>query len=340
MSRAAFNADEFRKARQRLVDDAAEAAIRRAQFGAKPTLKRYTWSRFHSTLLDDNRWALVAQRAKAPLPIVEALVMRLEAHANSSQPRGYVGDFSVEGMAARWHVDGEMVARIFAELERPDIGWIDQDQVVTFWDRNPDKVDDTAAVRQQRVRDRKKGMRELTLLHRRGLITHELRLEREVALKNSKDPAAIIASWPELSTASRRDSVTVTTRAEQSRKQDAPGKAVRSAKGGRPEDSVGPFPAEKVETFGQAQLWLRSEGERVVTERMTVMRAKAGQLLERWSAGVDGNLVALVQIVGAAAAGPASGEAFERIVEGQIGRHNADRKGPPLPLGPVGLRSK
>lgn len=330
-------ADNFAKARQRLVEVAADAAVKRMQYGAKPTLKRYTWSRFHSSLLDDNRWPLVAQRAKAPLPYVEALVMRLEAHANSSQPRGYVGDFSVEGMAARWHVDADMVARIFAELERPDIGWIDQDHVVSFWDRNPDKVDDTAAVRQQRVRDRKKGMRELALLHRRGLITNELRLEREVALKNSKEPAEIMASWPELSTASRRDSVTVTTRAEQIIQTEARGKAVRSTGKGSREDSVGPFPAEKVETHGQAQLWLRTEGERIITERMSVMRSKASQLLERWSAGVEGNLVVLVQIVGAAAAGQASGEAFERIVEGQIGRHNADRQGPSLPFGPVGL---
>lgn len=161
MSRPVSPAEVVAQTRQ-MLEDAAEKAVKRAHLaGQKPTLKRYTWSRFHTDLLDDNRWALVAFRTKAPLPLVEALIVRLEVHANKSHPRGYVGDFSIEGMAARWNVDAELVARVFAELERPDIGWIDQEQVVTFWDRNPDKVDETAAIRQQRVRDRKK----LSLIH-------------------------------------------------------------------------------------------------------------------------------------------------------------------------------
>jgi hypothetical protein len=87
------------------------------------------------------------------LPVVEALVVRLELHASKSQPRGYVGDFNAEAMAVRWGADVDMVLRVFAELERADVGWIDQEHVVSFWARNPDgDQDPTAAERQARKR--------------------------------------------------------------------------------------------------------------------------------------------------------------------------------------------
>src|SRR6266853_2674765 len=76
------------------------AAEERAPGLRKPTLKRYTWSRLHTDLLDDLRWPLVANRANASLPLVEAVLIRLETHANRSRPRGYVSDFTAEGLAA------------------------------------------------------------------------------------------------------------------------------------------------------------------------------------------------------------------------------------------------
>ncbi|MGY4295402.1 hypothetical protein ACVWXN_003497 [Bradyrhizobium sp. i1.4.4] len=98
--------------------EAAARAIGDRQPGLKkPTLRRYTWSRLHGDLLDDNRWALVASRVQAPLALVEALIVRLEAHASKSEPRGYVGDFSAEGMAVRWGVEPELVLRVVDELE-------------------------------------------------------------------------------------------------------------------------------------------------------------------------------------------------------------------------------
>ena len=52
------------EARQRLMEQAADAAVERARRAtAKPSLRRYTWSRLHTDLLDDNRWSLVSLRA-------------------------------------------------------------------------------------------------------------------------------------------------------------------------------------------------------------------------------------------------------------------------------------
>jgi hypothetical protein len=330
---------------RRSVKEAAEAAIERSQFSeqlrnSKPSLRRYTWGRFHSDLLDDNRWPLVARRANAPLPIVEALIMRLEAHANKSIPRGHVGDFSPEGMAARWNVDADMITRIYAELERPDIGWIDQEQVVTFWARNPDKIDDTAADRQQRVRDRKKGMRELAVLAGQGMITQDQRLIRELALKDSKDPKALMAAWAGIYTdASRRDSVIVTTRADHIINKIVVGKEER----GSPREVTGsdsyPDGAGEIVDFGKAQLWMATQGELLVTARLKVLRTRACQLIERWSAGTDSDLVALVSILRRAIATNAIGKGFEDAVEEMIVRRREDSQGPRLPLASVVKRS-
>jgi hypothetical protein len=313
----------------RNMQAAVNAALERAPGLTKPTLRRYTWSRLHTDLLDDFRWSLVAKRANAALPLVEAVLIRLENHANRSRPRGHVGDFTAEGLAARWNVDADTIGRIYAELEKSDIGWIDQDQIVTFWDRNPDIVDDTAADRQQRVRDRKKGMKQLAAMARQGFITEQQRLEREAALKDSKEPKALMAAWADLSTgASRRDSVTVTTRSDQNINQDLSGKEKR----GSSREALG------TGFFGQAQLWLETEGLALLTVRMTIQRPRAALLIERWSAGLDGDLAGLVAIILGAVRTAAIGEAFQTIVENQIGRRQQEASGPRLPFPPVGLK--
>jgi hypothetical protein len=335
------NAQGAIDAGRRMLEQAVDAGIKRSRdFAAKPTLRRYSWSRLHTDLLDDFRWSLVAKRANAPLPLVEAVVVRLENHANRSLPRGHVGDFSAEGLAARWNVEADVIGRIYAELERPDIGWIDQDQIVTFWDRNPDKVDDTAADRQQRARDRKKGMKQLASAARQGFISDQQRREREQALKDSGNPKALMAAWAEnLSTdASRCDSVTVTTRAEQIIKQDLPGKEESGSAGQEVGSGFFPDGGVNVVGFGQAQLWLETEGLKLVTARMQSLAPRARTLMERWSAGVDGDLAALMAIILGAVGTSAIGEAFQNVVENQIGRRKLDAEGPRLPLPPVGLR--
>jgi hypothetical protein len=327
---------------RRMLEQAVDAGIKRAQgLNAKPTLKRYTWSRLHTDLLDDFRWSLVAKRANAPLPLVEAVLIRLENHANRSRPRGYVGDFSAEGLAARWNVDADTIARIYAQLEASDIGWIDQDQLVTFWDRNPDIVDETAAERQQRVRDRKKGMRQLAALARQGFITTQQRAERELALKDSREPKSLMAAWAVFSTdASRRDSVTVTSRADHIIKQDLRGKEESGSAIGSRGAGIGLTDGVEPVDSARAEQWLDTQGRALVTARMTTQAPRAAQLLERWKAGVEGDSPALMAIILGAVGTSAIGEAFQTVIENQIRRRAEDANGPKLPLPPVGLRNR
>ena len=76
---------------------AALSAIAQRQPGLKkPTLKRFTWSRFHSDLLDDKRWLEVAdqeadQARKADLALVERWMATPEMAGEAVEALGEVG---------------------------------------------------------------------------------------------------------------------------------------------------------------------------------------------------------------------------------------------------------
>lgn len=123
--------------------------------------RRWTWCRLHHGLIDDMRWRLVARLTGTSLPLIEALIVRLEDFANVNQPRGSLEGFSLTTLAVYWDLpDERQLAAIYAALEHPDVGWIDQDHLVTFWERNPDQEDHTAAERQRRLRARRKAEKE------------------------------------------------------------------------------------------------------------------------------------------------------------------------------------
>lgn len=126
----------------------------------KPSLRRWLWCRLHHDVIEKDLWSLVALTANSELAIVEAFVTRLEIHASSATPRGCLIEFNVKALAAKWRRDPEELARIYAALESPEVGWIDQDHVVTFWLRNPDHEDATAAERQRNKRLRDKAMKQ------------------------------------------------------------------------------------------------------------------------------------------------------------------------------------
>ncbi|MCC6172044.1 MAG: hypothetical protein IT481_08450 [Gammaproteobacteria bacterium] len=124
-------------------------------------MRRYTWCRIHHDLVDDTRWRLVARMSGAPQHIVEAFVVRLDIYASANRPRGSVDGFNVVALAAHWNLPSEeQLARIYAALEHPQVGWIDQDQIVTFWERNPDVEDPTAAERKRRQRAKQREAKE------------------------------------------------------------------------------------------------------------------------------------------------------------------------------------
>jgi hypothetical protein len=150
----AAETDKFNRTAQRLGEIMAAAEKKRK-------MRRFTWYRDHAAVVDDARWSLVARMTGAPLPIVEAFQRRLDLFANSNTPRGSLEGFSVSALSARWGLsDDDLLARIYAAMETPEVGWIDQDHLVTFWDRNPDVEDTTAAERMRRMRARRRAAKE------------------------------------------------------------------------------------------------------------------------------------------------------------------------------------
>jgi hypothetical protein len=74
--------------------------------------------------------------------------------ANRSKPRGWVRDFSVIDCGAALDIDPDSVGEVFQKLE--ELGWIENDYLATWDERQPDKEDPTAADRQRRRREKLK----------------------------------------------------------------------------------------------------------------------------------------------------------------------------------------
>ncbi len=168
--------------------------------GKKPTLRRFIWCRIHHAVIDDVRWRLVSRMSGAPLHLVEAFMVRLELFASAARPRGSVEDFNIAALAAHWNLpNDETLGRIYAALEHESVGWIDQDRIVTFWDRNPDTEDATAAERMRRMRARRKRAKDAAVAGS-GSVTRNSRnvttisdqiLEKEADSATSKSGEAV-----------------------------------------------------------------------------------------------------------------------------------------------------
>jgi hypothetical protein len=88
---------------------------------------------------------------------VSMIAITLLRTANRSRPRGWVRDFSVIDCGAALDIDPDKVAEVFQRLE--ELGWIDNDNLATWDERQPDKEDPTNAERQKRHREKLKSQR-------------------------------------------------------------------------------------------------------------------------------------------------------------------------------------
>lgn len=275
--------------------------------------RTWPWCRLKNDFFDDPLWRVVADMTGLPLFQVQAFVGRLESLANKSTPRGFVGDFRPAEFGAATGMPTEHAARIYAALEHSDIGWVDQEHVATFYPRNPDKVDETAAERDQRRKARKWIRKELDRRVQAGSITAEQREDVAGALLDllgdeelfalRKKLAAGVALEAALSTGHgepRRGSVVATPRAEQTKSErafvDNSGDGTRRTEEGPSEEGVA-GPASDPQA--QAAQWIAIEGRRIAIARMPAENpGKVDMLIERWLAqDLDGNAGALMTVL-------------------------------------------
>ncbi len=123
-----------------------------------PHLKRYGWYRVYNDFTRHPKWRAISTLLDLPLHEILAVAMEVMRAANVGRPRGSLSEFSFIECAAALDLPAEHVARIYVAME--DHGWIDQDYLVTWDERQPDKEDPTNKERQRRFRQRRKEERE------------------------------------------------------------------------------------------------------------------------------------------------------------------------------------
>lgn len=246
---------------------------------------RFSWCKVPNEFPDYPVLRAAALLARVPVHQVVAVALRLECLANGSDPRGSVADMNVTEFAASLQLRPDAVARIRAALEHPDIFWIDQDFITGFQARNPESEDHTAAARQRRRRAKLKAERESTT-----------------------GPPAIHSH-----VTSRRDTVTVTPREDQTKnplcREDArasvTGQSVDNS-GDKASGTAAGSGETRAETPAidpqqQAELWLATDGTRIVTEQLLENRQLASTKIARWrDQELGGDAAALVEVIKAA----------------------------------------
>lgn len=292
--------------------------------------KRYGWWRAYNDLSRHPKWRVIARLAQPDAPMdpdvsvsdVLAVVLDLLCTASKAKHRGRIDDWKPLEAAAALDMPLDKVLRIRAALEDSDVGWVDQDFIVDWHERQPDSEDPTANERQQR---RRKLMR-------------EKRLGKRLLVESAAQDSSAIGSRVTL-----RDSVTVTLdKTRQTTNENT--EVGKFEQGPRLQELGKGEGVEKAEdkefTQHKARVYLFGTGTqetglaaRVVCERMGYRVSLSGhELILRWHREVN-DALALANIITEADALALNGRAFENIVLQQIARHVAEQKnGPSLPL--------
>lgn len=258
---------------------------------------RFSWFRLFNDFTRHPKWRLIARRAKVELRDAAMVALDLMCTANAARPRGSVAEWDPDECGAALDLDGEAVARVYLELERS--GWIDQEHIVTWYERQPDIEDATAKERQRRRRERLREQREKPS---EGLWTRVTRDNRDIT--------------------TRSDQIKKEGPAEERASEQAP--VVHTNSGDYGEDR------------GNAELWLAHEGRRIVTQRANVLGTVAQYKLAKWQRSMGNDVLALADLIAAVDAQNLRGDAFQRAIEGGITRYVRERDcGPSLRLPPV-----
>jgi hypothetical protein len=117
-----------------------------------PREKRYDWFRLYNDFLGHPKFRYVARQCAMSICEVSMIAVALLRTANRSRPRGWVRGFSLIDCGAALDIDPDKVGEVYRKLE--ELGWIDNDYLATWDERQPDKEDPTAAERQRRRREK------------------------------------------------------------------------------------------------------------------------------------------------------------------------------------------
>lgn len=286
----------------------------RRPFLQAPKLRAFEWCRLRNDFPAKTLWRTVARRTKVPVHQVLSIVVCLECLANASEPRGSIADLSVADVATALDLRPDVVARIRAALEEPDIAWISQDHVVDFHQRNPDDEDvsrrEADRMRQRQCRAKKKAVQAQQIAHATGP-----------------------PGFPQCHVTSR--DVTVTVTQEQNRLISASSETAERVENAR---VVVDKDSGEIGENISPELWLEVTGKRIVVERMECAAPIAGVKIERWLREIEGDVAALASIITAANQADYVGARFHNLIVDGLRRHKIGMRGPQLPLPPAAVR--
>jgi hypothetical protein len=316
--------------------------------------RQFSWCRLWNGFLDDPLLRVVAAMTALPLYQVQAFVTRLDVLANKSTPRGYVGDFKATEFAAAQGMSAEDAARLFNALEHPDIGWIEQDTLTGFWNRNRDEEDRTGPERDRRRKARNWVKKLIARQIAAGAIAVADATKYEILVWDLPDAAlfrlkeklldgesfivALSTCHGVAAVAPRGAATEATARADQPTSTQTfltVANTVDSPSGESQGHQGAEVPADSSDPQAEATAWLSSTGCRIVTETMNETPARAATLIERWGRDLD-DPPALRAIIEAAVARGVKTSTFAVMVSDQVRRQVSARlQGVPLPLPPV-----
>jgi hypothetical protein len=114
--------------------------------------RRYGWLRLYNDLLIHGKWDAVSAMTCVDKCRVICIAEWLMIEANKGRPRSSIAEFKAYECSARLSIPLKEVRRVYKCLV--DIGWIDQEHLSTWHERQPDSEDFTAAERQKRRREK------------------------------------------------------------------------------------------------------------------------------------------------------------------------------------------
>ncbi len=301
--------------------------------------RQWHWCRRPNGFSVMAKWKRVAARLGMPPFQVIAFVNWLEEVANGAETRGQVGDFSAADCAVDLGMAEEDAARIFVALEEPDVGWIADDYVADFNRRNPDREDETAGLRKRRQRARIAIRKALVGLTHTGTIDGPMRTDIERRLMAMPDPELFatvaelqqLAAYPQVT----RETVTVTPEQSIGLKPTPVDNLGDGASGESAGLSEGQAAEIETDPQAKAELWLNTEGRRIVVVRTLWKPTLAATRIERWWRDAGCDYAVLAEIIRRVGEGHAEGSRFEALVDDGVKRHAEQAaNGPQLGLMP------
>lgn len=270
-----------------------------AKAPAAPRQKRYGWYRKYVGFIGHPKWRLVARDANVHLAFVHVIVDALLEVAAKARARGSVADCEFDVIAIATDIPPDEVAKAYRAL--CELGWIEQDHIVDWPDRQPEAEDPTNAERQRRYRANKRAT---TRNKQMGVGETEIAARAAARVTPVQRQAALPAP-PVVET-------TFTGSAE------AAAKAWLFGDGGA--------------GYGQACT--------IIAANYGINRVNADARIRAWLKTMSGDAAALATIISGAREHNLRDERFRGVVEGQIRDAAAGEKLPFGPVAITGGRSQ